>query len=205
MQTFLPFASFGESAKVLDNKRLGNQRVEAMQILRINRLLKDNEHVVICRNGHLYRWNYMGCPYCTSILYKSYNNWRNDGGKIKLENSPAVRMWRGWEHALAVYGAIICEEWINRGYKDNVCYNFFQTYLKNLADKLELVTPEDILFLQSKDYPEWFGRVDFHYSHQANLLRKDYDYYSKVKGFEFVLGYIDFNSVPYEWNREYWR
>ena len=33
MQTFLPYASFNESAKALDSKRLGKQRVEAKQIL----------------------------------------------------------------------------------------------------------------------------------------------------------------------------
>ena len=34
MQTFLPFASFDESARVLDSPRLGKQRVETLQILR---------------------------------------------------------------------------------------------------------------------------------------------------------------------------
>ncbi|MDQ3037035.1 MAG: MSMEG_6728 family protein [Myxococcota bacterium] len=34
MQTFLPFESFDESARVLDPLRLGKQRVEALQILR---------------------------------------------------------------------------------------------------------------------------------------------------------------------------
>jgi len=33
MQTFLPYASFTESAHCLDSKRLGKQRVEGMQIL----------------------------------------------------------------------------------------------------------------------------------------------------------------------------
>ena len=32
MQTFLPFPDFKQSASVLDRKRLGSQRVEAMQI-----------------------------------------------------------------------------------------------------------------------------------------------------------------------------
>ena len=32
MQTFLPYASYSESAKVLDRQRLGKQRVEAKQI-----------------------------------------------------------------------------------------------------------------------------------------------------------------------------
>jgi Pyrimidine dimer DNA glycosylase len=35
MQTFLPSSSFQRSAKVLDNKRLGKQRVEAYQILQV--------------------------------------------------------------------------------------------------------------------------------------------------------------------------
>ena len=34
MQTFLPYADFGSSARVLDPKRLGKQRVEAIQVLR---------------------------------------------------------------------------------------------------------------------------------------------------------------------------
>lgn len=33
MQTFLPYKDYTESAKVLDSKRLGKQRVEALQIL----------------------------------------------------------------------------------------------------------------------------------------------------------------------------
>ncbi len=34
MQTFLPYADFLETASVLDDRRLGKQRVEALQILR---------------------------------------------------------------------------------------------------------------------------------------------------------------------------
>lgn len=34
MQTFLPCSSYIESAKCLDNKRLGKQRVETMQLLK---------------------------------------------------------------------------------------------------------------------------------------------------------------------------
>ena len=38
MQTFLPFPSFHDSLRVLDNKRLGKQRLEAMQL--VNSTLK---------------------------------------------------------------------------------------------------------------------------------------------------------------------
>lgn len=34
MQTFLPYESFTESARCLDRQRLGNQRIEAYQVLR---------------------------------------------------------------------------------------------------------------------------------------------------------------------------
>jgi hypothetical protein len=34
VQTFLPYADFTESARALDDRRLGKQRVEALQILR---------------------------------------------------------------------------------------------------------------------------------------------------------------------------
>jgi hypothetical protein len=34
MQTFLPYADFAETARVLDPRRLGKQRVEALQVLR---------------------------------------------------------------------------------------------------------------------------------------------------------------------------
>ena len=36
VNTFLPYADFEESAKALDYRRLGKQRVEALQILRAN-------------------------------------------------------------------------------------------------------------------------------------------------------------------------
>lgn len=36
VQTFLPYPSFAESARVLDTPRLGKQRVEVLQLLRAN-------------------------------------------------------------------------------------------------------------------------------------------------------------------------
>jgi hypothetical protein len=34
VQTFLPFPDFDRTARVLDDRRLGKQRVEALQVLR---------------------------------------------------------------------------------------------------------------------------------------------------------------------------
>ncbi|AKF11091.1 MSMEG_6728 family protein [Sandaracinus amylolyticus] len=55
MQTFLPYASFEESARCLDSLRLGKQRVEVLQILRAS-MLEDygwQTHPVVCMwRGH---------------------------------------------------------------------------------------------------------------------------------------------------------
>ena len=56
MQTFLPFPSFEDSAKALDYKRLGKQRVEAAQLIRaINGQTKGwaNHPAAVMWRGHL--------------------------------------------------------------------------------------------------------------------------------------------------------
>lgn len=93
MQTFLPYPSYVDSAKVLDNRRLGKQRVECVQLLQA--LL--GQKAVELPDGN---WGLI--PFKTK-------GW---------VNHPAAKMWRGYTHSLADYGIAICEEWISRGYKD---------------------------------------------------------------------------------------
>jgi len=119
MQTFLPYADFEKSAKCLDYRRLGKQRVEAMQI------------------------------------YKIVSGKRTIGGWI---NHPAVNMWRGFSNLLAYYYNDILDEWIKRGYKNNMEY---------------IMCPPSIT------EPLWMGDKDFHDSHKSNLLRKDPDFYGQ--------------------------
>lgn len=45
VQTFLPYECFQSSAKVLDQKRLGKQRVEVLQLLNSIKKIKNNEPV----------------------------------------------------------------------------------------------------------------------------------------------------------------
>jgi hypothetical protein len=74
-------------------------------------------------------------------------------------NHPVTRMWSGYESALQVYQNYTIQEWINRGYKNNMQF-------------------EEIL-IPSPQMPSWFGDEEFHRSHRSNLLRKDYEYYSQ--------------------------
>ena len=131
MQTFLPYSDFEQTAKCLDYRRLGKQRVEADQILNI--VLGNNKS----------------------------NGW---------VNHPAVKMWRGFSSALIEYRNIIIQEWISRGYNNN----------------MKILSVEKIV------YPKWLGNNSFHSSHKSNLLRKDYSYYSKY-------GWNETTNLPYIW------
>lgn len=86
-------------------------------------------------------------------------------------NHPVTLMWKGYEAALQHYQNATLTEWIRRGYKNNI--------------KFEVVDNEYIL-------PNWFGDEKFHISHQSNLLRKDFFYYSQY--FENVDP-----DLPYVW------
>lgn len=100
MQTFLPSSDFYESAKVLDNRRLGKQRIECLQILQT---LTKGPTIKVCR----------GCGIHCSCEESDFVD-----RKTPWYNHPAVKMWRGFELSLVQYGLIVCEEWIIRGFND---------------------------------------------------------------------------------------
>ncbi len=86
-------------------------------------------------------------------------------------NHPITKMWKGYEPALQLYFNMCVEEWVSRGYNNNM--------------KLEEIT-EPIVF------PNWLGNDLIHSSHRANLLRKDKEYYSKFM-------WNEDSSNPYCW------
>lgn len=90
-------------------------------------------------------------------------------------NHPAVIMWEGFEDALKEYGNYMIEEWVRRGYNNNMP--------KWKVDK-------------SIRYPEWLGDPKFHASHRSNLLRKDWDFYSRYDWTEPV-------DLEYVWPRNF--
>jgi hypothetical protein len=84
LQTFLPYASFEDSAAVLDNRRLGKQRVEGTQILTI--LLTPN-----------YRGAWRNHP--------AVRMWRGYEEALRLYINAVVTEWigRGYRNSLATY------------------------------------------------------------------------------------------------------
>ena len=130
MQTFLPYPDFEATARCLDYRRLGKQRVEAFQLL----------------NG----------------LRNPFHGWRHH---------PAVKMWRGYDAALALYMNTMIREWVRRGYKNTMA-------LAEVEGEPEM--------------PPWLGDPAFHASHRANLLRKDPNFYGQY-------GWTESPDLPYIW------
>ena len=86
-------------------------------------------------------------------------------------NHPITKMWKGYENALKQYLNECIDEWVHRGYNNTM--------------KHEVIN-EDIV------YPHWLGNKSFHSSHRANLLRKDYEYYSQFE-------WEEDSENPYTW------
>lgn len=138
MQTFVPFADLQKSASVLDRQRLGKQRVETYQLLRVN----------------------------TGLV----NGWYNH---------PAAKMWRHNVPGLIAYGVAICNEWLDRGYKD--------TCLEKI---LSFGEPD------FSDLPYWWGVEEVHSSHRSSLLFKNPEYYSQF-------GWTEAPTYGYIWPPEF--
>lgn len=82
MQTFLPYANFEQSAKALDWRRLGKQRVEAMQIL----------SVLLGTNSKKRGW--INHPCC--------NMWRGYEEALKVYLNIMIKEWinRGYNNTM---------------------------------------------------------------------------------------------------------
>lgn len=133
MQTFLPYPDFVDSARVLDWRRLGKQRVEAWML---HDMLTNPE--------------------------TRYTGWLHH---------PAVKMWRGYDQALAAYFWSMVREWTGRGFRSTIT----------------LPIPSGDLQM-----PPWLGDPHFHASHRSNLLRKDPEWYGRYQWRETP-------DLPYFW------
>ena len=140
MQTFLPVASIVASARSLDDKRLNKQITETAQILQA----LDGDHF---SERALLRSRRTGKP--------PRKGWTNH---------PAVRMWRGCEGFLALYGVACFTEWVRRGGSErHRGYPIIARYL-DLGGATETE-------------PWWFGDPVFHESHQSRLVQKLPEHY----------------------------
>ncbi|MFA5154382.1 MAG: MSMEG_6728 family protein [Clostridia bacterium] len=96
------------------------------------------------------------------------------------KNHPAIKMWKGYESALALYGLEICKEWVNKGFKDSC------------TEKINKIITEQKLDIINPKIPFWLGSPGFHASQRSNLLRKFLEHYSKFD-------WRETDNLPYVW------
>ena len=105
-------------------------------------------------------------------------------GKIEgaWVNHPIVKMWRGYPEALVLYYNACLDQWKNVRGRNH-------SYKLIIGDK-----PDNVVL------PPWLGDERLYSSHRANLLRKDYNFYSKYGWDE---NKIEYWKKPYWWGEEY--
>jgi hypothetical protein len=80
------------------------------------------------------------------------------------QNHPATKMWRGYRGTLKRYVQSVIDEWVSRGYKNNID-------LSQFAD-------------DENDNPIWLGDERFHISHRSNLIRKELETIEKGRSLD---------------------
>lgn len=119
---------------------------------------------------------------CYQILKANHesNSW---------SNHPAVLMWKGYDLALCTYTLFMHRKFLSESKTYHKSwYNLIDEY--NKFHNRDLLN--DIFKLSRKNYPDWLGDKRFHASHRSNLLRKDFEYYSKFNWEEGI-------DLPYFW------
>jgi hypothetical protein len=102
-------------------------------------------------------------------------------------NHPVVKMWVGYEAALAAYQIAVCDEWVKvRGYNDTCLLKTIEM-LNGKITLADLFNPE-----QFDKRPPWLGDEALHASHRSNLLRKAPEHYRQFWP-------DDPDDLPYVW------
>lgn len=152
MQTFLPYPNVAASATVLDWRRLGKQRLEAVQLIRTNNLVRTQAR--LSPRGNISAKDWMAA---VSLI-----NERRKGEGLKplgWANHACMLMWRNHMRGLMIYFDTMRREWIRRGYVNNYgCYGL----------------PYD-----ASEFPNFIGDERFHASHRSQLLVKDPVHYGQ--------------------------
>ncbi len=138
MQTFLPYADFVRSAESLDNKRLGKQRVETYQILRVLAGITNgwqNHPAVKMWRGHELSLIEYGEAVCEEWIKRGFN----DTCLLKIGNMRAD--FAGKPDAHPVW---IGREELHLSHQSNLIRKdpiYYIPVFGNVADDMEYVWP----------------------------------------------------------------
>jgi hypothetical protein len=150
MNTFLPYADFMESAKVIDKKRCWKQVVEAKQIINI---LETKANLGLAINDYVK---------AEDALSKV----------ITWSNHPAVKMWEGYIEALKHYYNIFLSTCLTE-HKINTKLEFISC--KYSTPEATILHVHQ--YWTKNEKPWWLGNEDFHRAMRSRLIEKDREFY----------------------------
>jgi hypothetical protein len=112
-------------------------------------------------------------------------------------NHPAVKMWEGYEQALFKYIEACHKEWQRRPRPAMLSVSKEHwSWKKTFLVLYPFIQKEPLI------YPNWLTNQELRdrvtISHQSNLLRKDFSYYSKSLQ-PFTGGILPPDNFPYYW------
>ena len=158
MQTFLPYANFEKSARSLDYRRLGKQRVECKQI--INALSPDydkrgwvNHPATQMWKGHVDVLKVYANTMITEWINRGYNNTMElyDVDVAKLQSDDALPEWLG--HAQ-----------LHKSHRMNLLRKDYEFYARLFVDDAVSSTYE------IESYPYWWP-TENGFTVNSNLFR----------------------------------
>lgn len=142
MQTFLPYPSFIKSAKCLDYRRLGKQRVECYQLLRV--LLFEskskgwrNHPAALMWKGYELALAYYGYAICNEWISRKYR----DSLQPKFKNYITSLISRGYKFELPSF---IGNNKFHASHRSNLLrkkFEYYKQYNWTEPDNLEYVWP----------------------------------------------------------------
>jgi hypothetical protein len=148
MQTFLPYADFGKTAKCLDYRRLGKQRVEAKQLLMI--LLGENKgkgwiNHPACKmwKGYTQALALYGHAMCVEWINRGFNDTLLEYFLKRLDPNFNESPWPPW----------LGNKKFHMSHKSNLLRKdkqFYSKYKWNVPDNLDYVWPISIGISESE-------------------------------------------------------
>ena len=186
MQTFLPYPCFIESAKCLDFRRLGKQRVESKQLLNALEIRKSG----IAKGG------WVNHP--ATVMWEGYED------ALKHYMNIMIIEWRLRKYKNTMQFASVQTHKRNKLIYEAKEYEKVFELVKN--DPCPNCPHSSGIYCkdgwygfensqQTINMPPFIGNVDFHSSHRSNLLRKDFKYYSQF-------GWEEPINLPYIWGNK---
>lgn len=208
VNTFVTFVNdydFSKTAASLNWRRLGKQRGEAMQIYNIiDNFDKGCADLGIqlpdCGMQATHTENPIETYHTRIDFFMKHVRYVKQHTSYKLGwfGHPAVKMWIGYKHALGLYINAHIDEWVKRGYKNNM--------------KKYDVTPDGDTSTGQVVRPWWINFYGLVASHCAALINKEIarsekewylhpdrcTYFKNMAGDYIYYGYVWVGSLPSE-------